>query len=83
MRRQRPLVDSPRDLEEGFDWMHLSQRGVSIGQLDGCDAQGPHVTAGVVRVVVLLLTGDDLTAGRQPSKKKRKNRKKLNTDVLI
>lgn len=65
---QRPLVDSPRDLEEGFHWMHLSQRGVSICQLDGRDAQGPHITAGVVRVVVLLLAGNDLTEQQLPSK---------------
>lgn len=53
-------MDSPRDLEEGLDWVHLGQRGVSICQLDGGDAQGPHVAAGVVRVVVLLLAGYDL-----------------------
>lgn len=57
---ERPLVDSPWDLEEGFDWMHLSQRGVSICQLDGGDAERPHVTAGIVGVVILLFTGYDL-----------------------
>lgn len=53
-------MDSPRDLEERFHWMHLSQWGISICQLDGCDAERPHITAGVVRVVVLLFTGYDL-----------------------
>lgn len=57
---ERPLLDSPRDLEEGLYGMHLGQRGVAVGQLDGSDAQRPNITAGVVRVVVLLLAGDDL-----------------------
>lgn len=57
---ERPLVDSPRDLEEGFNRMHLCQWGISICQLDGSDAKRPHVTAGVVRVVILLFTGYDL-----------------------
>lgn len=58
--RERPLLDSPRDLEERLDGVHLGQRRVSVRQLDGGDAQGPNVTAGVVGVVVLLLAGDDL-----------------------
>lgn len=58
--QERPLLHSPWDLEEGFDWMHLSQRGVAICKLDGCDAKRPHVTTGVVRGVVLLLAGYDL-----------------------
>lgn len=62
---ERPLLDSPRDLEEGLDGMHLGQRGVSVGQLDGGDAQRPNITAGVVRVVVLLLAGDDLHTNTQ------------------
>lgn len=53
-------MDSPWDLEEGFDWMHLSQWGISVCQLDGRDAERPHITAGVVRVVILLFTGYDL-----------------------
>lgn len=58
---ERPPVDSPWNFEEGFDWVHLSQGWVSICQLNGCDSQGPHVTAGVVGVIELLLTGYDLT----------------------
>ncbi len=53
-------MDSPWDFEEGFNRMQLSQRGISVCQLDGCDAKRPHITAGVVRVVILLLTGYDL-----------------------
>lgn len=53
-------MNSPWDLEEGFNWMHLSQRGISVCQLNGCDAERPHITAGVVRVVILLFTGYDL-----------------------
>lgn len=60
MGQERPLLDSPWDLEEGLNRMHLGQRGVSICQLDGRDAKRPHITAGVVRGVVLLLTGYDL-----------------------
>lgn len=55
-----PSSVSPWDLEEGFDRMHLCQWGVSVGQLYGCDAQRPHITAGIIRVVILLLAGDDL-----------------------
>lgn len=66
--RERPLLDSPRDLEEGLDGMHLGQRGVSVGQLDGGDAQRPNITAGVVRVVVLLLAGNDLHTNTQTHK---------------
>ena len=54
---------SPGDLEERLDRVHLRQRGVSVRQLDGGDAQGPHVTAGVVGVVVLLLARDHLGWG--------------------
>lgn len=53
-------MDSPGDFEEGFNRMQLSQRRVSICQLDGCNAERPHITAGIVGVVVLLFTGDDL-----------------------
>lgn len=63
--RERPLVDSPRDFEKGLDGMHLGERGVSVCQLDGGDAQGPNVTAGVVGIVVLLLAGDDLRTNTQ------------------
>lgn len=63
--RERPLLDSPRDFEEGLDGMHLRQWGVSVGQLDGGDAQRPNITAGVVRVVILLLAGDHLCTDTQ------------------
>lgn len=53
-------MDSPRDLEEGFNWMHLSQWGISVCQLDGSDAERPHITTSVVGVIILLFTGDDL-----------------------
>lgn len=59
---ERPLLDSPWDFEEGFNWMHLSQWGISVCQLDGCDAKRPHITAGVIGVVILLFTGYDLAA---------------------
>lgn len=55
-----PSSVSPWDLEEGFDWVHLRERGIPFGQLDGCDAQRPDIAAGIVRIVVLLLTSDDL-----------------------
>lgn len=58
--QERPLLDSPWDLEKGFYWMHLSQRGISVCQLDGCDAERPHIAAGIIGVVVLLFTGYDL-----------------------
>lgn len=58
--QERPLLDSPWDLEEGFNWMHLSQRGISVRQLDGRDTERPHVAAGIIRVVILLFTGYDL-----------------------
>lgn len=40
--------------------MELGEGGVSISQLYAGDAEGPHITAGVVGGVQLLLTGDDL-----------------------
>ena len=40
--------------------MHFAERRISIGQLDGGDAQRPDITAHVIRVIQLLLASDDL-----------------------
>ena len=48
------------DLEERPHWVHVGQWRLGVGQLDGGDAERPHVTPDVIAVVVLLLTGDHL-----------------------
>lgn len=51
---------SPGYFEEGSHWVEVGEGRVSISQLDGGDAERPHVTAGVVGGVQLLLTGNYL-----------------------
>lgn len=46
----------PWYFEERFDRVHLRQWWVSVCQLYGSDAQRPHITAGIIRVVILLFT---------------------------
>lgn len=46
----------PWYFEERFDGVHLRQWWVSVCQLYGSDAQRPHITAGIIRVVILLFT---------------------------
>jgi len=40
--------------------MHFTQRRLSVGQLNGGDAERPDITAHVVRVIQLLLASNDL-----------------------
>lgn len=46
---------SPGYFKERSHWMELREGRISVAQLDGGDAQGPDVAAGVVGGVQLLL----------------------------
>lgn len=55
-----PSGVSPWYFEECFDRVHLCQGWVSICQLYGSDAQRPDITAGIIRIIILLFTRDHL-----------------------
>lgn len=56
-----PSCVLPWDLKERFHGMHVKKGRVSVPQFNSCNPQGPHVTARVIRRVILLLTSDDLS----------------------